>query len=368
MAHSESRKEAEMRHRRRLVVLVVLVLAIGGVAWYARYREAVRQTPARWVDLAWTGAVGSKVLCVGFQKDGRTLVVASQDGRVLLVDPDSGKTHEAFESNPDEKILNAKLSPGAGYLALDGLEVLHIPSRTRTPIPPTCVTRSLDFSPDAKYLAISGPYGNKGKVWIWDVRGKMMAKVVAHDQPPSAHYVERVFFSRDGTALATQDDEQTIRIWDTESWRVTKTIVDDDHPGPGTLQGWGADGRSLIGLTRSLQMWDISAGRVQYTLKVATPGLGARIDSVALSPNGRLLAYGRTMSIPNGAGYEAIIGIWNIESGKRSILVTDTGESWNAAVAFSPDGKMLAAGFSSGAIYVWRITYPPKRPSHSRSS
>lgn len=353
-----------MKPTKLIFVAIGLFFVIGGVTGLALYWEEGRQVPERWVDLAWKGTVQSRVVCLGFQKDGRTLVVTGRDGRVLLIDPVSGRMREPFESNPDEKVFNAKLSPGAEYLALDGLEVLHIPSRTRTPIPPTCVTRCLDFSPDAKYLAISGPYGSKGKVWIWDVRGKKMAKVVVHDQPPSAHYVERVFFSRDGTALATQDDERTIRIWDTETWRLAQMIVNDyDHPGPGALQGWGPDGTSLIGLTRSLQMWDINAGRVQYALKVTAPGLGARIASVALSPNGRLLAYGRTMSIPNGAGYEALIGIWNIESGKRSILVIDAGKASNAAVAFSPDGKMLAAGFSSGAIYVWRIEYPPRQRS-----
>jgi WD40 repeat protein len=77
-----------------------------------------------------------------------------------------------------------------------------------------------------------------------------------------------------------------------------------------------------------------------------SPALSA-ITSVAFSPDGKTLAAGNS----DGDTY-----LWNVTSERLITTLTDpgSGTQHSSAVAFSPDGTVLAS--SDGKTYLWNMT------------
>ena len=79
------------------------------------------------------------------------------------------------------------------------------------------------------------------------------------------------------------------------------------------------------------------------------------VNSVAFSPNGRILADGS-----GGNGGEGTVQLWNIADPAHPVALGKplTGLTYVNAVAFSPDGRTLASGNGPGAIQLWNVADP----------
>ena len=71
--------------------------------------------------------------------------------------------------------------------------------------------------------------------------------------------------------------------------------------------------------------------------------------SVDFSPDGTILA--------STGGIEHAVRLWDVESG--SLLRSLPHNDQLMAVAFSPDGKLLAAGCNDNQVYLWGISTEP---------
>src|SRR5262245_54563523 len=104
-----------------------------------------------------------------------------------------------------------------------------------------------------------------------------------------------------------------------------------EHP-PYRGVAYRPDGRTLITATKSgvVTLWDLEAGRELTQLR-NKPGL-ADLDSLTLSPNGRLLA---------GAGFN--LTVWDVEIGAIAVGFDSEDAIRFRGVTFAENGTRLIA-------------------------
>lgn len=94
-----------------------------------------------------------------------------------------------------------------------------------------------------------------------------------------------------------------------------------------------------------IQVWNVATGKQVGTIPYNQPDVSA----MALSPDGSLLAIG-LLNAP-----KAEVQIWSTTTGKLTASFTDT-DTWAKVIgwlAFSPNGKYLAE--SASAIHIWNV-------------
>ncbi len=87
-----------------------------------------------------------------------------------------------------------------------------------------------------------------------------------------------------------------------------------------------------------IQLFDTASGR-----QVATFGTH-RADSLAISPDGRTLA----------AGYWDFVALWDIRSAKRVATLRGFGR-YVGSLSFRRDGRVLVAGTDEGSVQAWDL-------------
>jgi WD40 repeat protein len=107
-----------------------------------------------------------------------------------------------------------------------------------------------------------------------------------------------------------------------------------------------ADGRYLASGAddHTAKIWRASDGELLRTLEI-----GATVYDVAFSPDSSVVAT---------ATYFDDVTLWRIEDG-QAVRVLDHPSGPIRALAFSPDGELLATGYGGGAIgyvYLWRVS------------
>jgi tetratricopeptide (TPR) repeat protein len=95
---------------------------------------------------------------------------------------------------------------------------------------------------------------------------------------------------------------------------------------------------------RTVRLWDWVAGKETRILK----GHAASVFSVAFSPDSRLLA---------SAAYGGKIKVWSVPEGKETATLPGHADAANC-VAWSPNGKMLVSGGTDRTVKLWEVADP----------
>lgn len=205
---------------------------------------------------------------------------------------------------------------------------------------------SLAFSPDGKTLA-SGSGGNA--IRLWDVATREGKPLI---NQKSQYASPLVVFSPDGKTLASGGQcSCDILVWDVATGKQTATLSGHHAHGPRAL-AFATDGKTLIsvGYVDGLMRWDLATGKNTATLKT-----GKYAFAAAFSPDNQTLA-ATVSEFVNLDGVDVIkdngVKLWNVATGEeRATLSVFAGQV--RSVAFSPDGKVLAAGSENGPVVLW---------------
>ena len=337
---------------------------------------------------------------IAFSPDGRTLAIAgssSSDYNIYLCDPVTGEKKQILTGH-DYRVTSIAFSPNSKTLASSdkwgdfpirlwdvatGRPTYYLAGDTRR-------IEDITFSPNGTTLAgVTGE--DDGNLHFWDVKtGARTATVTGHIRT-----VDHIAFTADGTMLLTVGDRST-QLWNGSTGTYLTgvqrryvfgyparlhtygdTIAVDNHDSTisllDSLTGdtkitlyrpsdawdvWGDAYPSIVDIAISLDgsmvasadsteskhtisIWDTVTGEHKHTLH----GHSGRINALAFSPDGELLASGSD---------DTTVRVWHPVAG-LSLLTLRRHTDSITTLAFGPYGKKLASGSVDATIRLWNI-------------
>lgn len=334
---------------------------------------------------------------LAYSPDGRTLAVSTRDGTIHLLDPASGRARGHLRPPPVTPVNVLAFSPDGKTLASANFGTLCLWDLERQALRASWTgdsfwIRALAFTTDGKQLAAGS---QDARIRLWNVADQTEAAVLAgHLNAVStlrctpdgqslisgswdgtlkrwdlatrkviatyqghADRVVGMALSSDGKVLASASNDQTVKLWDVVADREMLTFR--GHWTAASAVAFAPDGRMLASgdAGGTVLMWEAATGRERFRLGRAC------MNSVKYSPDGKLLAVAvdRTVTLVEAAT-------------QRPLTALQGHTSWVKAVAFSPDGRLLASGAgwqegaAGGEVKIWDVASGHERASWPSAS
>ena len=284
-----------------------------------------------------------------FSADGKTLISGSEDHTVRLWDVHTGEVKCLLEEHRDD-VNSVVLSPDGKTLASgsdDGTiqfwdmytgELLAILEEdAKFPEGFSVIA----FSPDGKTLASA----TAKQIQLWDTHTKQLSGVL------EGHTLDvtDIVFSPDRKTIASASWDCTLRLWDTDTGKTRKIF--GKHTNSVNTVAFSPDGKTIASASRGLiYLWNTKGSLLRLWYARTGEHVEYAVDhidyvrTVVFSPDGKFLASG---------GYDSRLRLWEANTGNHIATLRGGGD----AVAFSPDGELLANEYGGdgiiGTIGLW---------------
>ena len=342
----------------RLIDNGTRLVVLGDTA--ARTLDARTLVPLRTVAVklpARVGVVGDASCCLAsvaaISPDGTSAAVGPPDGTILFIDLSTGALHAAAGGHT-ANVQSVRFSPNGRMLVStaddDNVVVWNPRSAHQLETLVGHAGRPTDsaFSADGRTLYTSSL---DGTVFEWDLGSQrrfgrpFTTGGLAPTPAANAPLAPPLAISSDGSRFAARTAAGTVGIFSVRTLKP-QTSVTIPRAATITSLAWSPVGSELAvgGDDDLLQLWDLSGvPHLVRTFTMAPPmsHVPGAIQSVAFSADGRLIAASDVSNKPATFAANERIAIWQTRTGTPITRALQRGTFANA-VAFSPDGRLLA--------------------------
>lgn len=292
--------------------------------------------------------------CVQFTSDGKRLISADRGGTILRWDAETSKLEKRLGDFRSE--MPIALSPNGKWAVHDTGDkpvLLDVETgKNGARLPGAGRTHVAAFSPDSKWVAVSGLSG--AAVKVWDVVSGKEARLLESDKAggKGAKMAYRYNPGAQGLAFGSRgrfaftDAEGRVAIGTVSADRI-RTVGDTNDSGSEILFAFSPNARTMaVALARgkSATLWEVASGKPIRTITCR-----AGIASLTFTTSGNRLVAGST---------DGAIAFHDVDTGKEFARL----EGHKGAVttlAFSHDRKKLASGSDDTTVLIWDLARIP---------
>lgn len=304
---------------------------------------------------------GEAITFIAFTADGKQVLTASLDNTVRVWRRDTGAEVQRFTGGS-----MVALSANSKVLATRGegnnLQIWDVENgKARGEVKlanQSC--NAIALSPDGKILAARG---HEKIIYLYDSHsGNPLRQIkINPGEPNNIHFGgdwAGLMFSADGKTITVSEMEYDnvqvttlVKMFDVESGAETQQFLAPQHGVYGLALT--PDSKTLAYVNgNQIRLCDVATGRDLRQIQLQQYGL----VSLAFSPDGKTLA-------SRSSTYDTTVYLWETATGKETAKLNGTRATTLfysnystiglREVAFSPDGKTIAAGGADNAARLW---------------